>query len=120
MNRILVILLAALCAFDAPGATAPLVGGYAKAAVTDKEVIAAARFAIAAKAQAIHLPEDQQRATLKLVRVTAAETQVVAGTNYRLTLRVNENGTRKTAIATVWWQPWRTPHPFELTSWQWE
>lgn len=112
--------LAGFCAYDASCATAPIVGGYTKASVMAKDVRAAARFAIETRSSAIQQPEDQQRASLKLIRVVAAETQVVAGTNYRLTLSVTEAGARKTAIATVWWQPWRSPSPYELTSWQWK
>ncbi len=120
MNRIHFILLFALCANDAPCATAPITGGYAKAAVTAKEVVAAARFAIAAQSRSVQQTQGAQDARLNLIRVVAAETQIVAGTNYRLTLSVNDNGARKTAIATVWWQPWRSPSPYELTSWQWQ
>jgi hypothetical protein len=54
-----------------------------------------------------------------LVRILGAEQQVVAGLNYRLQLRVTLDGEEKTAEALVWWQAWRKPEPYQLTSWTW-
>jgi hypothetical protein len=95
-----------------------MVGVYTKASVTDEEVVAAAQFAITAQSNAIQQPEGRHRA-MELLRLIAAEEQVVAGKNYRLILSVKENGNRKTAEAIVWWQPWRKPNPYQLTSWKW-
>ena len=57
---------------------------------------------------------------LELVRILSAQEQVVAGMNYRLKLRVKLNGAEKDAEAVVWWQAWREPEPYRLTSWRWE
>ena len=59
----------------------PIVGGYKEVATDDAEVVAAAEFAVGAQG-------EQQNATIKLVSVEHAERQVVAGTNYRLCLKV--------------------------------
>ena len=60
-----------------------------------------------------------QPARLELIKILRAEEQVVAGMNYRLTLKVKVNGKEKQADAVVWWQNWRKPNPYELTSWRW-
>ncbi len=93
-------------------------GGYATASVTNKEVVAAADFAV--KAQAIREKTDEKPAKLELVTILGAEQQVVAGMNYRLQLKVKLNGKEKLAEALVWWQAWRKPNPYQLTSWNWE
>ncbi|HEY0427688.1 MAG TPA: cystatin domain-containing protein [Pyrinomonadaceae bacterium] len=73
----------------------PIAGGYSKASVTDKEVVAAAGYAVKAQAK-------KQRAVIKLVSINKAETQVVAGRNYSLCLkvRITEKG-KKTKTETV-------------------
>jgi hypothetical protein len=94
-------------------------GGWATAAVTKKEVVDAAAFAIKAEGKALQDPKAPQPAKLVLVKILEAEEQVVAGMNYRLKLKVKLNGEEKTAEAVVWWQAWRTPDPYQLTSWKW-
>jgi hypothetical protein len=32
---------------------------------------------------------------------------------------VKHDGVEKTADAVVWWQAWRKPDPYQLTSWTW-
>ncbi len=118
MTRILYIILTSLCTFVAVGATNPTPGGYSKASVTDKDVVAAAAFAIKEQSQTIQDPKAQQQATLELIEIIEAEEQVVAGRNYRLILSVKENGSLKTVEAIVWWQSWREPNPYQLTSWK--
>jgi hypothetical protein len=118
MNRMLSILLTSLCAFVAADSTKPMPGGSSKVSVTDKGVTAAAVFAIRAQSKTIQNPKAQQQATLELVKIIGAEQQVVAGMNYRLTLSVKENGSLKTVEAVVWWQPWRKPKAYQLTSWK--
>lgn len=95
-------------------------GGYAKASVTSKEVVAAAAFAIKAQQSAMQEKKDLQPPTLELVKISQAEQQVVAGMNYRLKLKVKWNGKEKTAEALVWWQAWRKPDPYQLTEWTWK
>lgn len=112
----LLLLVASACGGETavPSSTP---GGYAQVAVGDRAVVTAAAFAVDAQRRAMRSGGDA--ATLELVRVLAAESQVVAGTNFRLTLRVRLNGAERTADTVVWWQAWRQPDPYRLTSWQW-
>lgn len=61
-----------------------VLGGYKTAAVDDEGVTAAADFAVQAKS-------DGQEVTVLLESIAKAESQVVAGTNYRLCLSVYSN-----------------------------
>lgn len=97
------------CNEEAPATAAPLAGGFSEAS-PDKEIKAAADFAVAAQAAS-------QKAAIELVSITATETQVVAGMNYKLTLEVLVDGKKTTVEALVWWQSWRQPDPYQLTSW---
>ena len=92
-----------------------MTGGYAAASVTDKEVVAAAAFAIKAQEKA-----GGDTARLELVEIQGAESQVVAGINYRLQLKVKLNSEERAAEAIVWRQAWRKPEPYQLTSWNWK
>lgn len=94
-------------------------GGFAEAKVDSEEVKAAAAFAVKAQEKAVQ-PKDGEAAKLELVCILKAEQQVVAGMNYRLKLKVKQNGAEKTAEAVVWWQAWRKPEPYQLTSWEWK
>lgn len=60
----------------------PIVGGYKEVATDDPEVQAAAEFAVSEQKKKL---DD---AALSLVSIEHAERQVVAGTNYRLCLKV--------------------------------
>ena len=95
-------------------------GGFAAASVTNKEVIAAAAFAIKAQQNALQKKKDVKPPKLELVTIMGAEQQVVAGMNYRLQLKAKLEGKEKKAEAIVWWQAWRKPEPYELTSWAWK
>lgn len=97
----------------------PRLGGYVTAPVTQREVVEAAAFAIKAQQEAMQEAKGGQPTSLELVKILSAEVQVVAGMNYRLKLQVQVNGMEKQAEAVVWWQSWRKPHPYELTSWTW-
>lgn len=101
-------------------AAEPLAGGWQKVAVTNRDVIAAAEFAVAAHARGTPAPNDGGPATLELVEILAAEQQIVAGVNYRLLLSVKRDGKPAAAEAIVWWQAWRNPDPYQLTSWTWK
>jgi hypothetical protein len=94
-------------------------GGYSKASVTDKDVIAAADFAIGAQQKTLQDSKGDKTAKLELVKILGAEQQVVAGMNFRLKLLVKADGAEKQAEAVVWWQAWRNPDPYQLTSWKW-
>lgn len=115
LTALAVALLAAVHA--SPAADAPRPGGYTAAPADSKDVLKAARFAVEAHAKSL-----TNGPALGLARVTSAETQVVAGTNYRLVLVVKQGKEReeRRAEAVVWWQPWRTPDPYHLSSWAWK
>lgn len=111
------LLLAVTFAVSAAAAP-PLPGGFSDADPKSSEVKAAAAFAV--KAAAAAKPESTDKAPeIQLKTIVAAREQVVAGINYQLHLRVFSNGTEREADATVWWQPWRRPDPFQLTAWKW-
>jgi hypothetical protein len=94
-------------------------GGYAPASETETNVVEAAAFAI--KAQEKSMGErDAKPVKLALIKIASVQKQVVAGLNYRLQLKVNLNGQEKEAEAVVWWQAWRKPDPYQLTSWIWK
>ena len=87
---------------------APIAGGYSAAAVTDPEVVAAAKFAVKRAAR-----KGARRAAL--VSVEGAERQVVAGMNYRLRLKVRMNGKTQDVTAVVYRD---LKGKYELTSWK--
>ncbi len=92
----------------------PKLGGYARASVRNKEVVAAAAFAIKAQEKA-----GGKTTKPELVKILRAESQVVAGTNYRLTLKVKLSGKERTAEAIVY-RPLKKGEPDQLTSWNWK
>jgi hypothetical protein len=94
-------------------------GGYAKASATKKEVQDAAAYAIKARAKMMQIQKEGPESSLELLKILTSEGQVVAGMNYRLRLQVKVNGKNKQADVVVWWQAWRTPDPYQLTSWKW-
>lgn len=92
-------------------------GGWSEVAVTDEGVVAAAAFAVQAQRAAMQEAGDQGK--LVLEKVEAAQQQVVAGMNYRLTLRVQTAGPARTAEALVWARVWlEEPERYQLTSWK--
>lgn len=95
-------------------------GGYSAASVTDKEVIAAADFAIKAEEKALQELKDSEPAKLELVKIVSARQQVLAGTNYRLKLKVKLDGKEKVAEVVVWHEVRRNPDPYKLRSWTWK
>lgn len=108
------VLLVTACSFMGQ-VQQPMPGGYITTQVTSKDVIRAASFAIKALEKA-----SEKTSKLELVKILEAESQVVAGINYRLKLKVRLNGREKTAEAIVWWQAWRKPDPYQLRSWNWK
>jgi len=104
----------------ATSTAAGILGEYSPAAVTNKEVIAAAKFAVSAKEEAMREEKNPKPARLKLVKIVSAQQQVVAGINFRLYLELTLNGNNKEAKAIVWWQAWRRPDSYQLTSWKWK
>lgn len=59
----------------------PMVGGYKKVAADAPEVAAAAAFAVGEQGR-------KQESTIKLISVERAERQVVAGSNFRMCMKV--------------------------------
>lgn len=88
-----------------------LVGGWTPLAnVGDPHVTEIAEFAVAEY-------NKQSKTNLKLVKVVKGETQVVAGTNYRLALKATDGSATKTYQAIVWektWQNFRKLTSFNL------
>ena len=108
------VLLATACSM-AGQAQQSMPGGYTTIAVTDDKVIRAATFAIKAQEEV-----SGKTSSLELVKILEAESQVVAGVNYRIKLRVRLNGKERIAEAIVWWRAWRKPEPYQLMSWNWK
>jgi hypothetical protein len=123
MRRLLEPFLIALTAASLSvgcAATESKPGGSATASVATKEVVAAATFAVEAQQHVIRQKPGEASANVELIAILAAEQQVVSGVNYRLRLKVKHNERERTAEAVVWWQAWRQPDPYRLTSWRWE
>lgn len=84
----------------------PIAGGFSPVALTDPNALVAAKFAVA-----------KQDAKLTFQAIEKAEQQVVAGLNYRMTLRVLDSGKARQAEATVWHKLGNAGQ--ELTAWKW-
>lgn len=86
----------------------PVVGGYQKAKKLDPEVIQAAGFAV-----------KEQGEGFRLLKISKAEKQVVAGMNYRLRLKVAERSGDKEAKYDVTAVVYRDlDGNLSLTSWK--
>ncbi len=72
-------------------AARPLCGGYQDAALDSPEVTAAAQFAV-----------TNQAPGAELVKIVAASQQVVAGMNYKLTLKIKTADGEKTVDTVVY------------------
>lgn len=87
---------------------APIAGGYSERATNDRGVAAASAFAVRERGR-------RTRRRVTLLEVRHAETQVVAGLNYRLRLTVREGGKERDVTAVVY-QNLR--QRLSLTSWE--
>ena len=76
-----VVLLVLGATFSCAAATAQRLGGYREIDKADEGAAAAAEFAVKAES-------EKKEMTYKLVSIEHAESQVVAGTNYRLCLKI--------------------------------
>lgn len=92
---------------SATAADPPKAGGYSVVAVTDKSVVAAAEFAAAT---------HSKKEKVVIVKILKAESQVVAGTNYRIAMDVRVEGGVRQADVVVWNKLDKTQ---ELTQWKW-
>lgn len=114
----LCVLIGLACACPVLAEKEPKCGGYSPMCTTNKDTIAVATFAVQSHEKAINKGKEKAD-KLELVSILSAETQVVAGMNYKLELKVKLNGKANTAKAIVWWQAWRKPDPYQLTAWEW-
>jgi len=73
----------------------PLAGGYIKMTVNSAEAQSAAKFAVSSRAR-------RTGKRIVLWKLVGASQQVVAGMNYRLCMRVFENGKARTVTAVVY------------------
>jgi aspartic proteinase inhibitor len=78
----------------AGAASAQKVGGYKTIPKADAGAQAAAEFAVDAQA-------ERKNLTIDLVAIEKAESQVVAGTNYRLCLKITTSGADDEADVTI-------------------
>lgn len=108
-----VIIIAALgmvlsCATTALAQMVPIAGGYAKTSTTSPEVVSAARYA--AREQAL-----KDSAIIFVDSIKSAEVQVVAGLNYRLSMRVIVYNKPEDVIVVVYKNLKRE---YSLSSWE--
>ena len=102
------VILWASAAGSAAAQDVPVAGGYSERATGDRGVAAAARFAVRERGR-------QTRRRVTLLEVRRAETQVVAGLNYRLLLSVREGRESRDVTAVVYENLRRR---LSLTSWE--
>jgi len=100
-----VLLSSLLLAAILPRGMAQRPGGFTEIGNRDEQALVAAKFAVTA-----HDPK------LKFEDIEKVERQVVAGLNYRLTLKVTDNGKERRADAVVWR---KLDGQHALTSWKW-
>lgn len=81
VSPLLLMLVAISTSHAAPPMSPPIAGGYAPTSVTKPDVKLAARAAVSQHGA-------QEKKSLKLVAIERAEQQVVAGMNYRMTLKI--------------------------------
>ena len=94
-----------------------LPGGKNDASVKDPGVIEAANFAVTAEQDTLKAQGKPQAITL--VEIAAAQSQVVEGVSYTLTLHVKVDGQGQTAEAVVWVRAWlKGDDKMKLTSWK--
>jgi hypothetical protein len=101
-------LLLLTAASQPPAPAPPPVGAYAATTVT-RETLDAATFAVRERARV-------EGRSLRLLEVASAEKQVVAGLNFRMTLRV-ARGREAQAARVVVYRPLQGS--LALTSWEW-
>ena len=94
---------------------AEICGGYTKAETDDSEVAAAANFAMKARQKALR--KSDKDANVSLVEIIRASKQVVAGMNYKMTLKVNINYKDQIVEVVVFKN---LSDEYELTSWEYK
>lgn len=118
MRHALLAAIASLIAIPAIVAGAAVSGGWSNASVKDPAVVAAATFAVTARQAEGEKAGGKEKIALE--EIVAAEQQVVAGMNYRLTLRVKVGDDVRRAVAKVWSRPWLEDEAErnQLTEWR--
>lgn len=82
---VMMVTAALFCASQASAQTRPLLGGYKEIAKTDAAAKKAALFAVSAEAK-------RSEKEIEFISIVKAERQVVAGSNYRMCLKVSTEG----------------------------
>ncbi|CAH8388825.1 unnamed protein product [Eruca vesicaria subsp. sativa] len=106
INKAIFLLLISLVLLPLHALAVPLLGGWRPLRdVKDPHVIAVGEFSVSEY-------NKKSKSELKFVSVVSGESQVVAGTNYRLIVAVNDGveitggGESKNYEAIVWDRPW--------------
>ena len=105
---LLTILLAAFSVTEALAQEPPIVGNYREASTANREVISAAQFAVRKEML-------KHNTRISIISIEHAETQVVAGTNYKLCLKVKRGDKIQTATAVVYQD---LKQRYTLSSWK--
>ncbi|MBN1664085.1 MAG: hypothetical protein JW943_10835 [Deltaproteobacteria bacterium] len=110
MKSFMGILAVGLVFLFCGGASAQL-GGWTSVSVHDPEVVSAANFAVWT------VQQKETEKEIILIKIVQASRQVVAGTNYKMELKLRiKKGGRASAEAVVWR---KLSGDYELTSWTW-
>ncbi len=96
------------CMFGLPAQQPPVVGGYREASRAEPDVVSAAKYAIKKE-------KRKKGVGLSLISIERAETQVVAGINYKLCLRVKIKD-KIQSVTTVVYR--NLPQEYSLPSWE--
>ena len=100
---------------SAAESAAVVTGGWVDVSPSDPEVVAAAKFAMKKERNLT----GSSISKLRMISILHAKEQVVAGTNYRIKIKVLHHGKTRLARATVFWRPWTPGKPYQLTEWKW-
>jgi hypothetical protein len=104
----LTLFVALIVGAYAANVSAQIAGGYSDTEVTSAEAKRAAMIAVRSRASRTHT-------TVTLLKINKAETQVVAGLNYRICMRVREGKRVKTVTAVVYQN---LKNKYSLTNWK--
>ena len=93
-KAVLALIALSFLSIPAHAAEQQICGGYSSMAADNKDIIAAAAFAVRKQS-------EHEKKLIKLITISQAEKQVVAGVNYRLTLIVEVGVLNRTVKAVV-------------------
>ena len=87
-----------------------IVGGFEELSVDDEDVKMIAEFAVASM-------NESENSKLKLVKITSAASQVVAGRNYKLRIDLlHSDGDVRTCEVVIFDQPWTNTRQLSTVS----